>query len=188
MAARRGTENARCRQGDVGFLVRRQRRRRVLDPGHGGEEPVTACGYRLNAASFRSALIENPAERRDLDGQLAFSTTERRQTAAMISSFVTSWPASLDEHAQNIERAGADGQRNEDTALIAPRQALTAPIEAKFVEQEYFGRAEHVPRLPVLRAGTGPLYAEPLPTRSSRPILNQLRSLERNFATFLEIF
>ena len=116
----------------------------------GDDKPITARGDGLNAAPFRSSLIENPAERGDLDGQVGVLDHRPPPDGRHDLFFRDQFARPLDEHAQNIERAGADRQRNKNTVLVAPGQTLTVPIEAKFVEQENVGRGEHAHCLPVL--------------------------------------
>ena len=53
--------------GGGGFLSLR-----AFDPCHGGGEAIAAPGYRLDAAALLSVFVQDAAQRRNLDGQVAF--------------------------------------------------------------------------------------------------------------------
>ena len=78
--------------------------------------------------------------------------------------------------------AGADRQRDENPALIAPRETLAPPIEAKFVKQEYFGRGEHAHASLCFR-GSAPPCVGRLCERSG-PILTGFRDTEKALLEF----
>ena len=115
----------------------------MLDPGHRGYKPIAARGDRLNAASFRSPLIEYPAECRDLDRQIGILDNGPSPDGRHDLLFRDEIAGALDNYAENIEGSQTDGDRDENAAFIAPRQAVAPPIEAKFLEQKNVGRGEH---------------------------------------------
>ena len=79
------------------------------DSGYRCGKPVTAGCDRLNAASLGTTLIENPAERRDLDGQVGVLDHRPPPDGRHDLFFGHQFARSLDEHAQNIEPPGPNG-------------------------------------------------------------------------------
>jgi hypothetical protein len=140
---------AECKRG-------RRRPNPVLDPYHGGEEPIAADGDGLNTASFRSSLVEYATKGRNLDGQVGVLHRRPPPDGRHDLLLPDELTGPFDEHGENIEGARADRHWSEGAALIAPGQTLAPPIETKVLEQENFGRGEQ-PRSPVFSAGTSPV-------------------------------
>jgi hypothetical protein len=101
-------------------------------PRHHWQKTITAPGDGLDAASLRSPLIENAAERCDLDGQVVVFDHRSRPDSGNDFVLQDEVAVPLDQYTEHIERARADRDRNENTAGITPAQA--APVEAKVVE------------------------------------------------------
>ena len=96
----------------------------------------------------RSSLIENPAQRRDLDGQIRILDDRPSPDGGHDLFFQDELTGPFDQYGKNIESPRADRCRNEDSPFILLGQTL-APIEAKVLELENLGRGEHAlpPRL-----------------------------------------
>jgi hypothetical protein len=94
----------------------------------------SVVGDGLNAAPFRSPLIEYPTECRDLDGQIGILDNRPSSDGRHDLLFRDEIAGPLDKHTENIEGSQSDGDRNEHTAFIAPRQTVAPPIEAKSLE------------------------------------------------------
>jgi hypothetical protein len=94
-----------------------------------------------------AALVENPAERRDLNSQVGVLNHRPPPDGRHDLFFGDEFARPLDKHAENIEGSQADCYRNENAAFIASRQTLASPVETKFLEQENVGRGEQ-PCLP----------------------------------------
>jgi len=96
----------------------------------------------------------------------------------------------LDEHDENIEGSEADGDRNENTALVAPRQAVALAIQAEFLEQENVGRCGHAPvsRLSRGRRAHPVGLIESLSNGLRAALLHRFSGICRIFANFLSPF
>ena len=64
------------------------------------------------------SMIENPAERRDLDGQIVVLDHGARPDGSHDLVFRDEIAVARDEHAQHVERARADRHWNENTMFI----------------------------------------------------------------------
>src|SRR5690242_7821136 len=91
---------------------------RALDAGHRRREPIAARGDGLDAAPFCSALVENPAECRDLHGQVGVLDDCPSPDGRHDLLFRNEITGPLDEHTENIEGSRADGDRNKNATLI----------------------------------------------------------------------
>src|ERR1700730_8400482 len=95
---------------------------------HHCDKAIAAAGDRLDAAPARSSAIEHTAERRYLHRQVAVLDDGPRPDGGDDLVLRDDLPRPLDQHAQNVERARPDRDRDETAALIAPKQA-TSPVE-----------------------------------------------------------
>ena len=90
-----------------------------LGAGYRHDKPVTAGGDRLNVAAVGPSLVEDPAECGDLDRQIGIFDHRAPPDRRHDLFFGYEFARPFDEHAQDIERAGADGYRYEDAGFIA---------------------------------------------------------------------
>jgi hypothetical protein len=78
----------------------------------------------------------------------------------MISSFETNLTRPRDQHTENVQRAGADRDKGVGAIVILPKQATTAPIEAKALEQKNLRRGGRVhAALPATACANQPLFS-----------------------------
>ena len=142
----------------------------------------------MNAALlFGSLLIKYAAKRRDLDGQICILDNGPPPDRGYDLLFQYESAGSLDQHSENIEGSRTDRYGNKNAALIAPREPLALPIEAKFLEQENVPGGEHAP---VSRLSRGrrphPLgLVESLSDGLRAARLRRFRGICRIFAIFL---
>ena len=156
----------------------------ALDSCHRRDKAVAAGGDCLDTASLRSPLIEYPAERRDLDGQIGVLDDRPSPDGHHDLFFQDELTGPFDEHGENIEGSRTDRYRNENTAFIAPGKPLASLIETKILEQENVGPGEQ-PTPPVFCAGTTPFRAE----GRSRSVLNSiLPRFTMNLQRFCKFF
>jgi hypothetical protein len=106
-------------------------------------EAIAAASDGLNATTFQSPVIKEPAERRDLYVQIVVLDHRRRPDRSNDLVPRDEFPCPPDQHAEKVKRARADRQRHEKTALVAPEQA--APVEKEAFELETIVHGERVP-------------------------------------------
>ena len=97
----------------------------------------------IMAAVWGRTVVENSTECRDLHGQIGSLNDRPPPNRRHDLLFRDETTVPLDKHTENIESSWADRYRNENAAVIAPRQTLIPAIEAKFLEQKNVGRGEH---------------------------------------------
>src|SRR5271165_2013362 len=95
---------------------------------------IATSGDRLNAAPLRPPLIQDPAKRGYLDSQVAVLDHRSRPNGSDELVFRNEIPRPLDDHAEDVEGARADRDRNEITAFISPEKTAAAPIETEALE------------------------------------------------------
>jgi len=113
------------------------------DPCNLRSEAIAPPSDCLDATALQLPVIKEPAERRDLQVKIVVLDHYRRPDESDDLVPRQEFPCSPDQHAENVERARADRDRHEDTALVAPGQA--APIETKPFELENIVHGERVP-------------------------------------------
>jgi hypothetical protein len=131
-----------------------------------------------------AALVENPAERRDLNSQVGVLNHRPPPDGRHDLFFGDEFARPLDKHAENIECSQADCYRNENAALIASRQTLASPVETKSSNRKMSAVAS-APLPPVL-----PRVRAPFKRGASLPggFRTQSCSDRGEFAAFLEFF
>jgi hypothetical protein len=109
-----------------------------LDPCHRCDKAVAASGHRLDAAARRAVSIENAAKRSDLHVQIVVLNHCCRPDGGddLVSRDEIARPT--EQHAEHVERARADFDRNRTGTVIPPKQAV--PVETERLEQENVGR------------------------------------------------
>src|SRR5262249_1585476 len=83
--------------------IDRRNRGSAVDPGHRRDKPITPRRDRLNAAPFRSSLIEYSAERRDLDRQIGILDHRPSPDGGYDLLFQDEIAGPLDKRPENIE-------------------------------------------------------------------------------------
>jgi hypothetical protein len=136
----------------------------------------------LNAAAFGPPFIQNAAECRDLDGQVGILDHRPAPDGGHDLFFCDQITRPFNQHAENIEGAQADRDRNKNAAFIAPGQPLAPPIEAEVLEQENVGRGEHAEASPCSRES--PFARDSGCVLGS--ILQRLGTICSNFGNFLD--
>jgi hypothetical protein len=139
----------------------------------------------LDTAPFRAASVENAAECGDLDRQIGILDHRPPPDGRHDLFFCDEFARPLDQHAQNIEGAGAYGYGDEDTAFIASAKTIALSVEAKLLELENVGCGAHAPLSPSF-----PRIGIPIMKAMGRPrltghILRRRRGLEKTFVIFL---
>jgi hypothetical protein len=109
-------------------------RRRELAARHRCDKAVAAPCDRLDAAPLCSPVIEDPAQRCDLDVEVAVFDRRPRPDGVYDVGSRDEIPRPLDQHAENVEGARADRHRSEHTPRIPPVQNTTTPVEAETLE------------------------------------------------------
>jgi len=124
-------------------------------PGHRRDKPVAAPRHCLNAATVRAVLIEDTPQRGDLDRQVIVFDDDSRPCGRHDLVPRNEVAGTVEEYAQDVERARAKFHRSERGVSISPEQA--APVELEPIELENVGRGErrHRPRLPGLLSWAG---------------------------------
>src|SRR6516225_1222665 len=120
---------------DLGNRCRTQTRIRPA-PTHLRNKTVTAPGDSLNAAGTRSPMIENTAERRDLDAQVIILHYSVRPDGSYDFVLRDEIAPGRDQYTKQVERARADRYRDKHPLLIPPKQ--TSPLKAESFEQRNF--------------------------------------------------
>jgi hypothetical protein len=95
--------------------------------------------------------------------------------------FRDQFPFSLDQQAEQIERARAERDRRGDTSLIQPEQ--TPKIKAEGFEQESVGRSE-----PVRASVSGNFGVSLTPRNLTSPLVCGEPIQQRGLSNFLENF
>jgi len=106
------------------------------------DEAIAAPDYRLDAAPLRPALVEDAAQRSDVYGEIALlddGPVPHRGGNLVLRNQLT---ALVKQQRENVERAGAEGNRDVGAVLAAPEQAAPAAVEPKVPELEYIRRGE----------------------------------------------
>jgi hypothetical protein len=106
------------------------------DPSHRSDETITAPGNRSDAAGYRLAAIENPANSGNLHVQIVVVDHRLRPSRGDDLVPRNEIPCMADQHAENIERPRTDRHRGKDAIFTALEQPAGAPVEAKPFEQE----------------------------------------------------
>ena len=114
------------------------------------DKAIASAGHRLNAASPNSPLIEHPAKRPGLSGQVAVGYGQSGPDRA--EDFVLGHEISAARYQQNqqLEGAGAERHRDKDTGVIALEESAGRGAEAKALEKKMSStvRASMLPSLP----------------------------------------
>src|SRR3984893_2154384 len=113
----------------------RCRQDRVFDPCYRGDKAIAATGHRLDAAALFSVLIEDAAQRRNLDRQVAFLDHRSGPHGFHDRVFRDQLPWPLDQQAEQVERTCADRDWRGDTRLVKSEQIAAAEIETEAFEE-----------------------------------------------------
>ena len=110
-----------------------------IEPHHVRDEAIAAPHDRLDAASLRPALVEDAAQRSDVDGEVA--VLDDRALPHGIGNFILRNQAAdpFDQQGKDVERTRAQGDGNLCAVFAAPEQTAPGAVEAKVSEQEYTG-------------------------------------------------
>jgi hypothetical protein len=96
----------------------------------------------LNTAAVGSPVVEQPAKRGDLHGEIAAFDDGSRPHRIHDLVLGDEIPRPLYENTENFEGARPDRDRNQCAGFMLPEEA--APVEAKALEQEDVGTGERV--------------------------------------------
>jgi hypothetical protein len=103
------------------------------------DEPVAASDDGLDAASICPALVEDPAQRSDLDSQVTVFDNGSAPHGGDDLVFRDQLAAPLKQERQDVERPRAEPHRNLSAVLAPPEQPTTAPVEPKPLENNGAG-------------------------------------------------
>jgi hypothetical protein len=115
-----------------------------LSPCHRRNKAVAAPGNRLDAAALSAVLIEDAAQRRDLDRQIAFLDYRSGPHGLHDRIFRNQLPWPLDQQAEQAERTRANHDRYSDTRPVQPEQIAADEIETEAFEEKNVSRIEPV--------------------------------------------
>src|SRR5215471_9047918 len=113
-----------------------------LEPHDRRGKTIAPSRHRLNATALRSSPVENAAERRYLESQVALLDGHLGPDSGHDFRLRTDLVVMLNQHAQQVESATANRYRGQNPALIPTKQP--APVEVKPLEQENFALSERV--------------------------------------------
>jgi hypothetical protein len=107
----------------------------------------------LDATGVRARRIEDAPESRYLNREVAFLDHGIRPDGAHDLVLRDKSAVPFDQHADHVERAGANGDRHERSVLIPPEQPARAPVEAEISELKDVRRDQRIHVcLPLCRA------------------------------------
>ncbi len=106
------------------------------------DEAIATPGNRLDAASVCCARTEDASQERDLHGEIAVFYDRIRPNCCDDVVFFDELTGSIDQYLEHVERACPYFDGRKSTHLVSPEQAPR--VEPEVVEQEDFGRTEHV--------------------------------------------
>jgi hypothetical protein len=110
-------------------------------PRHYGGKTVTATCDGLDTTAFRPTLIEDAAQRCDLDGQVVVLDHGSRPDRSHDLVLRDEIAMSLDEYPKHLEGARPDRDRDEHLAFILSEQP--AAVETEGLEQKSLADGEH---------------------------------------------
>src|SRR6516164_4406112 len=158
-----------------------------LDAGDRRDKAVAMRGNGLNAPPLRPPLIENPAKRRDLNGQIGIVDRRTRPNGPHDLVLRDESTRPLDQHLKDIKRPHTDRYRNENAVFVLTKKPAVAAIEPESLEQENVGRDGHV-QASRASARASPNQSACGPPQFRAGILEHLGQLGKPFAAFLANF
>jgi hypothetical protein len=134
------------------------------------DKPVAAPGHGLDATRALRSGIEDAAQRRDLDREIAFLNHRSRpdDTHDLVLRYEIA--RAVDQGAQHGKGAGADADRQVLRLIVASGEDAASAVEAERAEQVDVGRTERVHCYDARAVTDCPEEnVTPLPKRSNRP-------------------